>query len=435
MSARWLVALLVVGCAPTGTSAAQVDVAPQLWPVPDGTCPALPPGCTLELGCPRLFDDDALEALDDAAIEASITTLARDPNPDALRRLLELHEHERMRMYPEALQRDVTADVAASRGRRAAIEDVLREHAAVALRVALTTGSAESLPESVVAAVDPVLATSSITEAIACGRRGPDPQWVPALASIDHAAAASMLRELVRWPAASVQIAALAQLHGSTDAEDMTTVREAVMHAWSPWVKRAALAAVVGAGVAELEGVDCRESLSWPLKIDRGGRIHTVHEATLDADLDALMLPEAWGQVVGERTDLRFAAHVAVALEGRMLFGVHRGEFGGGLFVRERDGTTHMIDPDPVVDMLPLGDEVIVVSGTDHLGALEGRVMRITAGMEGRLVRRHRLELPAAPQGLGLDEGGALLIPTARGVVTVDQHENVQVLGCDGRPQ
>lgn len=435
MSPRWLAALCLLGCAPTGAHEAEVEASPQVWPVPDSACPELPTGCTLEVGCARLLDDDALVALDRVAIDTAIVVVG-EPDGNALRRLLELHDRERVRAYPEALRRDVTEDVAASRRRRAAIEQVLREHAADALDVALATGSADSLPMSLVEANDPLRATEAITRAIACGARGPDAQWVPVLAAVDHDAARDRLRELVRWPAASVQVAALASMQGSTDARDVIAARDAVASAWSPWVKRVARGDTSGLHrVREIDGVDCRGSLSWPIRVDRGGRIHELREVALEAELDGSLIPEAWANVGGTRVDLRTAAHVAAIVEGQWVFGVHRGEFGGGLFVREPDGTTRQIDPDPVVDLQPLGEELVVVSGTDHLGQHNGRVLRVTSGADARLVRRHRLELPAAPQALAIDDAGGLLIPTALGVVVIDKDDRVEVLGCDGTPR
>lgn len=431
MTARWILAVSLLGCAASGPPVVE-DEAPRVQPVPDARCPERPVDCRLEGPCPPRLGDDARAELDALPIDVAIQSVVA-PGATA-RAWLELHAHERTRGFPDALHRDVTADVAASKARLAAIEVALLREPHESLEAALLVGDAEDLPRVVLEAVPPVEAVASLTRAIACGRRGPDAQWVQALASIDHAAAKDRLRELVRWPAASVQVAALATMRTTTDAHDVAAVRDAVASAWSPWVKYVALGhdptvrRFVDAG-----GIDCREGLRFPIRVERGTSAVTLREPARDASLDLDHLPPIITYAGGELVDLREAAHVATFIENEWVFGVHRGELGGGVFARDAFGNTRHIDPDPVVDMLPLGGELIVASGTDHMGAYQGRVSRIVLGDDGRVVRRHRLELPAAPRAMAIDDGGAVIVATAFGIVVIEPDDRVELRDCDGR--
>jgi hypothetical protein len=66
------------------------------------------------------------------------------------------------------------------------------------------------------------------------------------------------------------------------------------------------------------------------------------------------------------------------------------------------------------------------------MGTSEGRILGITHDAAGRLVRRHRFELPARPEGMRVLPGGTLLVATHSGIIELAPDETVTLWPCSG---
>ncbi|MGH8028779.1 MAG: hypothetical protein ACREO3_02475 [Arenimonas sp.] len=122
-------------------------------------------------------------------------------------------------------------------------------------------------------------------------------------------------------------------------------------------------------------------------------------------DFESTPEVEAWAD------DIKGAAHV-LPFAGGVLLGIDKGEFGGGLVLRMRDGAQLELADENVQALLPLADgDVIAVVGHDVPVDHGGAVLRLSAHpAPAHIVERHRL--PSAPL-LAQPASGGWLVPMA----------------------
>lgn len=407
--------LLAIGCTPSSTAA----TGEPRWHVPDGECGELhEPVSLLDL------PERPTPEIELAAIES----IGLSPTREHLAELLAIDSHERERVYYEALHGDSAQVYALARQRRAAIDRIVAEHSETVLELALASDRTENLGALVTSAKQPDRVAALLEHGIACGRDRLDAQLVFALSQVPADAGLPALRRLVHWPAWSVQVMAFEMLERRNDAE-LARLREAI--ATRHWSRAVREEPTVIFGRIDHGARGCDQDLPDPIVVTRGDE--TLEIAAFEwprRDVPRDQLPPAYVHISGRRVDLREDADMMLAIDDGWLVGVNRGELGGGLHVVRADGEVRTLDDAPVLDIQRTELGVVVLTGLSHLGVSEGRILGITRDANGRLIRRHRLELPARPEGLRVLPGGTLLVATDAGIVELAPDDTVTLHGC-----
>lgn len=409
----WLV--LALGCAPTESA----PTPEPRWRVPDGECGDVhEPTSLLDLP-ERATPENEL---------AAIESIGSSPTPDHLAELLAIDAHERERVYYEALHGDAAQTYARAHERRAAIDRIVAENSEAVLELALARDRTEHVAALVASAKHPDRVAALLEHGIACRPERLDAGLVYALSQVPDGAGLSALRRMVQWPAWPVQVMAFELLERANDAE-LPRLREQI--ATRHWSRAVREKPAVIFGRIDHGANGCEQGLPDPIAVTRGEE--TLEIAAFEwprKDVPRHQLPPAYVNISGRRVDLRDDADMMLAIDDGWLVGVNQGEFGGGLHVVRSDGNVRTLDSAPVLEIQRTDLGIVVLTGLSHLGTSEGRILGITRDASGRLVRRHRLELPARPEGMRALPGGTLLVATAAGIVELAPDDTVSLLPC-----
>ena len=105
------------------------------------------------------------------------------------------------------------------------------------------------------------------------------------------------------------------------------------------------------------------------------------------------------------------------------LIGINAGEWGGGLYLIDRQGRPSEVIGTNVMGGLRLGGRIYILTGLAHIIMDEGRLWRLAP--DGRSTDSS-IRLPARPRQIAVSSDRTLLIRTGRGDVAVTE---------DGRPK
>ena len=124
-----------------------------------------------------------------------------------------------------------------------------------------------------------------------------------------------------------------------------------------------------------------------------------------------------------------------VTFNGKVLIGVNKGEWGGGLSVVNADGTSQLLIGTNVVQLIQEKDELFVFTGLAHGFSAHGALYKITRDKQGVSAEKLTL-LPGAPETVATarnDRGYfAFLIVTDDGLLTFNpQYSEMKVLAID----
>jgi hypothetical protein len=128
---------------------------------------------------------------------------------------------------------------------------------------------------------------------------------------------------------------------------------------------------------------------------------------------------------------LPYASHCAVTLrpmvspdlsiDGGRLYGVDKGEFGGGLFFDDGHGHVSQVGDMNVQAIARLGTDIVAVSGLSHLGWVNGAVYKLSRDEHGDWHATYWRRLPWAPYGAVAESGQLrIVLPAADILLTTD---------------
>ena len=116
-------------------------------------------------------------------------------------------------------------------------------------------------------------------------------------------------------------------------------------------------------------------------------------------------------------------------VDGGMLVGSNRGEFGGDLRLLSRGRETLITDGN-VFAIVQRPWALVLVQGAAHGGARYGTMSVLERGRDGRWIARPHLELPAPPSGLRPTADGGLAIATTTGTLVLGPSGAVERFDC-----
>lgn len=114
------------------------------------------------------------------------------------------------------------------------------------------------------------------------------------------------------------------------------------------------------------------------------------------------------------------------------LVGFDKGEWGGALgwFDKKGKGCLKVFDGQ-VVKIAKVNNQIFAIEGLAHLSTSRGSVLKINRN-KGRWEVEKYLDLPFAPEGLGVDSNNNMIIVTSNNLIKVKKDKNVEVLIKDG---
>lgn len=121
--------------------------------------------------------------------------------------------------------------------------------------------------------------------------------------------------------------------------------------------------------------------------------------------------------------------YVPHPVDGGLLVGSNRGEFGGDLRLLSRGRETLITDGN-VFAIVQRPWALVLVQGAAHGGARYGTVSVLERGRDGRWIARPHLELPAPPSGLRQTVDGGLAIATTTGTLVLGPSGAVERFDC-----
>lgn len=117
------------------------------------------------------------------------------------------------------------------------------------------------------------------------------------------------------------------------------------------------------------------------------------------------LFPGSLYYATGCPTTERPMVPTTLTVEGGRLYGIDKGEFGGGLFFDDGHGSVQKIGEMNVQGIATLGSQIVAVTGLDHMGWVRGdvyRVERVASGQWRAIQWRH---LPYAAYGAVAEPG------------------------------
>ena len=95
------------------------------------------------------------------------------------------------------------------------------------------------------------------------------------------------------------------------------------------------------------------------------------------------------------------------------LLGFDAGEFGGGLWLSNADGSeTRRISEDNVMGMVPIGDEILVLLGLAHMDFDYGNALILSQPHGMNVGLEHAIHLDGEPRAYAKDSDGSVLVVT-----------------------
>ena len=123
---------------------------------------------------------------------------------------------------------------------------------------------------------------------------------------------------------------------------------------------------------------------------------------------------------------VRFGLRAVLHFRNGWLLAYDAGEFGGGLWLTNEDGSkTRRILSDNVTEMVRVGDEVLVLSGLDH-GTMDFGNAFLFSEPEGlNISLQHFARLNGAPRGYVKEQSGSVLFVTTAGLCRITKSGEV----------
>jgi virginiamycin B lyase len=121
---------------------------------------------------------------------------------------------------------------------------------------------------------------------------------------------------------------------------------------------------------------------------------------------------------------------VTFAVDGGLLVGTDRGEWGGEVVWVEGD-REETVTKGNVFAIVPRPWGLVLLQGLAHLFTNDGTASILSRGADGRWTARRFLDLPATPGAVREMPNGGLAIATAYGTVTLDGTGAIQRYECD----
>lgn len=119
-------------------------------------------------------------------------------------------------------------------------------------------------------------------------------------------------------------------------------------------------------------------------------------------------------------TDRPMVSH-ELSIDGGRLYGVDKGEFGGGLFFDDGHGHVSQVGAMNVQAIARLGTDIVAISGLSHLGWVNGAVYKLERGQHGDWHATYWRRLPWAPYGAVAEPGQLrIVLPAADILLATD---------------
>lgn len=122
------------------------------------------------------------------------------------------------------------------------------------------------------------------------------------------------------------------------------------------------------------------------------------------------------------------APKFGLTVDGGVLAGTNRGEWGGELVLLRPDAGQQLLLEKNVAGIHRLGAHVVVVTGLAHLGLREGALYRVAPGADGRLKATMWRVLPGAPARSAVLPDGRLFVSCTGGDVMVDEAGTISLV-------
>ena len=141
---------------------------------------------------------------------------------------------------------------------------------------------------------------------------------------------------------------------------------------------------------------------------------------------------ETWEEVHGKPELVTQVPLIVVPAFGGWLLGDFRGEFGGELMFRSKDGETIPLVRDMIEDIYQLPFGMVVTAGLAHIGRDEGSIYVVTtnADNEPEVTKLHGL--PGMPKSSWMLSDGSLLINTNNGSIVLTTDATLVPVECNG---
>jgi hypothetical protein len=285
---------------------------------------------------------------------------------------------------------------------------------------------------------DPVGAFGTVRDDLPCtvGREYSDPIGLLAATSYEDPGAA--LREVLAWPDVFLQADAALLLGEDGDTGSLSALHAVAETHWSAPVRaraRWAMAEITGEPGGDKPTDDLRDhgvgactpqsGERWRVRFagDRRTITPRPRRAVRVVPLRApkLEVPTEAGPV-----QLPHGASGIARIGAHWIYGVDRGEFGGGLVAVGPDGVPVRLREGPVRELVTTRRGLVA-----NVGLFRPSLVLVEPTGGGGVRARHLLTLPAPVQG-GLieDDDATLIIPTSLGVLAVGPQGAVSLLPC-----
>jgi hypothetical protein len=110
-----------------------------------------------------------------------------------------------------------------------------------------------------------------------------------------------------------------------------------------------------------------------------------------------------------------------LSIDGGRLYGIDKGEFGGGLYFDDGQGHVSQLGDMNVQAIARLGTDIIAISGLSHLGWVNGAVYKLERGQHGDWHATYWRRLPWAPYGAVAEPGQLrIVLPAADILLATD---------------
>lgn len=131
------------------------------------------------------------------------------------------------------------------------------------------------------------------------------------------------------------------------------------------------------------------------------------------------------------RTPRRQTPNAALRVDNGWIVTAFRGEWGGEIAFIPDEGEPQVLASEFALDVLRLGDRIVVVAGLAHLGLDEGRLLEVRGDPDGRWQVMPWRELPGMPDRHHLTRTGELWLEFDEGTALRVSPEGRLLPGCD----
>lgn len=158
----------------------------------------------------------------------------------------------------------------------------------------------------------------------------------------------------------------------------------------------------------------------WRVSLDAGD-VKIVKISRGGADQPSLPPLKVEPEMRGRRSVLKFS-------DGWLL-GFDAGEFGGGLWISNADGSeTKRISTDNVKGMVPIGDAILVLSGLAHMTLDFGNALILSQPHGASVALEHAIHMDGEPRAYARDSDGSVLVVTTYNLSRIKETGELQRL-------